>query len=287
VNPAPQLPLPLPDLERLAIEMRMDIIRMLHGAASGHPGGSLSAIDLVANVMFNHIRRTPDNALAPDRDRFVLSKGHGVPALYAVLGKLGLIDPGEFATLRRLNSRLQGHPHNGSLPYVEASTGSLGQGLSIAQGMALAARLQGWASTTYCLIGDGETQEGQVWETLLSARKFALDTLIVIMDCNKGQIDGATRDVMDLEPLEERLRSFQWDVQRIDGHDYAAIDAALHAARRREGKPHFIIADTIKGKGVSFMENNHEWHGKAPNARETEEALAELQRSLDSIPVRP
>jgi transketolase len=268
----------------MATELRMDIIRMLAGAGSGHPGGSLSAIDVITVVFCNYLRRTTENALVPERDRFVLSKGHGVPALYAVLARLGLIEHEELATLRRIDSRLQGHPHNGSLPYVEASTGSLGQGLSIAQGMALAARLNGWESRVYCLIGDGETQEGQIWEALLSARKFALDNLVVVMDCNKGQIDGATRDVMDIEPLVERLHSFGWHVQRINGHDFAAIDAALAAAQRREGRPHIIIADTVKGKGVSFMENNCDWHGKAPNAAEAGRALAELQSLLETHP---
>lgn len=271
-------------LLRIATTLRMDIIRMLAAAGSGHPGGSLSAIDIITIIFNKYIRRTKENGLLPERDRFVLSKGHGVPALYAVLAGMGIIDHAELGTLRKIDSRLQGHPHNGSLPYVEASTGSLGQGLSIAQGMALAARLNGWESRVYCLIGDGEAQEGQIWEALLSARKFALDNLIVIMDCNKGQIDGATHDVMDIEPLTERLQSFRWDVQRIDGHDFAALDTALDSAQRREGRPHFIIADTIKGKGVSFMENNCDWHGKAPNAGEAERALAELQSVLDSLP---
>jgi transketolase len=269
-------------LRRYATEMRIDIIEMLTLAESGHPGGSLSAIDLITVLFFRHLDRTTQNALDPRRNRFVLSKGHGVPALYAVLAKLGIIEHSELVTLRRVDSRLQGHPHNGSLPYVEASTGSLGQGLSIAQGMAMSAKLDGLDDLrVYCLIGDGEFQEGQIWESLMSSAKFGLDNLVVMLDCNKSQIDGATADVMPIESVEQKVSAFNWTVQRIDGHDLTAIDLAFSAARAREGRPHFIIADTVKGKGVSFMEGNHDWHGKAPKRDEADLALAELRALLN------
>ncbi|MBN1447384.1 MAG: transketolase [Bacteroidetes bacterium] len=270
----------LPALQRAANEMRTDIIRMLHAAGSGHPGGSLSLIDLLTVVMFRHVKRTAENADDPDRNRFVLSKGHGVPALYAVLARAGVIPHEELLSLRQVDSRLQGHPHNGSVPAVEASTGSLGQGLSIAQGMAMSARLDGKEYRVYCVIGDGETQEGQIWEALLSAAKFRLDNLIVILDYNKGQIDGPTNEIMNLEPLADKIRSFNWEVQEIDGHDMQAIDAALEQARQRGGRPHFIIAHTVKGKGVSFMEHPTEWHGKAPDGEQAAAALKELEALL-------
>jgi transketolase len=270
----------LDTLRRYATEMRIDIIEMLTRAESGHPGGSLSAIDLITVLFYRHLKRTIQNALDPHRSRFVLSKGHGVPALYAVLAHLGIIEKAELATLRCVDSRLQGHPHNGSLPYVEASTGSLGQGFSIAQGMAMAAKLNGHDDIRiYCLIGDGEFQEGQIWEALMSSAKFGLDNLTVMLDYNHSQIDGATVDVMPIESVEHKISAFNWDVQHIDGHDLEAIDLALSNARNRGGKPHFIIADTVKGKGVSFMEGNHDWHGKAPKRDEADAAIAEL-RSL-------
>ena len=263
-------------LQLLAHEMRADIIRMLHEAGSGHPGGSLSAIDLLTVLFYNHLERTAENALAKDRHRFILSKGHGVPAVYALFAKMGIIEPAELMTLRKLGSRLQGHPYNVMLPEVEASTGSLGQGLSIAQGMAMAAKIEHTDIRVYALLGDGEFQEGQIWESLLSAPKFGLDNLTVILDFNKGQIDGPTSEVMNIEPVVDKVQSFNWEVQRIDGHDVAAIDAALTNTHARNGKPHFIVADTMKGKGVSFMEHPNEWHGKTPNAGETARALAEI-----------
>lgn len=265
-------------LQHLATDMRIDILRMIHAAASGHPGGSLSLIDLL-NVLFHrHVHRTPDNVLDPDRHRVVLSKGHGVPALYVVLSRLGVIDPSSLLSLRTLGSPLQGHPHNVSLPAVEASTGSLGQGLSMAQGMAMAAKLDGRDARTYCVIGDGEFQEGQIWEAIMSSAKYALDNLIVILDYNKSQIDGFTRDVMNIDPVDDKLTAFGWEVERIDGHDYAAIDAALTRALVQNGRPHFIIADTIKGRGVSFMEGVVDWHGKAPNDEQLAAAIAELEQ---------
>lgn len=269
--------LTIPALQRSANEMRIDIIRMLQAAGSGHPGGSLSLIDILTVLFFRWIKRTPENAADPDRHRLVLSKGHGVPALYAVLARCGVIPHADLMRLRMVDSYLQGHPHNGSLPAVEASTGSLGQGISIAQGMAMAAKLDGKPYKVYCVMGDGESQEGQAWEALLSAPHHRLDNLIVLLDYNKGQIDGPTNVVLNLEPLADKLRAFNWDVQEIDGHDLEAIDAAVARAQEEHGRPHFIIAHTVKGKGVSFMEHPTEWHGKAPNAAEAEAAIKELE----------
>jgi transketolase len=268
-------------LRRSAQEMRIDIIKMLHAAGSGHPGGSLSLIDILTVLMTRYVKRTAGNAADPDRHRFILSKGHGVPALYAVLAKCGVIPHEELMELRTVDSRLQGHPHNGSLPAVEASTGSLGQGLSIAQGMAMTAKLDGKDYKVYCVMGDGESQEGQVWEALLSAPMHKLDNLVVILDYNKGQIDGPTNEIINLEPLGDKLRAFNWEVQEIDGHDFEAIDGALEKAQVLGGRPHFIIAHTLKGKGVSFMEHPTEWHGKAPNDEQAAAAITELEATLN------
>ncbi|MDH7514847.1 MAG: transketolase [Bacteroidota bacterium] len=280
LNSPPLSSLSLEALKIEAVKLRIDILRMLNAAGSGHPGGSLSIVDILTVLFARHIRRVRPGIPDPERDRFVLSKGHGVPALYAVFARLGIIPREELLTLRKLGTRLQGHPHNGSLPYVEASTGSLGQGVSIAQGMALAARLDKSERRVYTILGDGEIQEGQMWEAFLSAAKYRLDNLIAILDYNKGQIDGFTSDVMNIDPVTDKLVSFGWEVQRIDGHDFPAIDAALEAAKTREGRPHFIVADTVKGKGVSFMEHNAEWHGKAPNDQETAAAVEELEQLL-------
>lgn len=268
------------ELQRISNELRIDIIKSISRAKSGHPGGSLSAIDIIVYLFFNEIKRTKENALDPDRHRFVLSKGHGVPALYAVLAKIGLITYEELMDLRVLGSRTQGHPSYVDLPYVEASTGSLGQGLSVALGIALAAKIDNRPYRVYCMTGDGETQEGQIWEALLAAPKFQLDNLCVIMDYNKSQIDGYIKDVMDLEPLKQKLLAFNWNVIEIDGHNFDEIGNALNIAKETKGKPTYIIAHTIKGKGVSFMEDNVEWHGKAPNEKETELAIQELEKLL-------
>jgi len=273
----------LKDLEIYANEMRIEIIRMLHAAGSGHPGGSLSAIDLITVIFYNYLRRTKENASDSNRHRFVLSKGHGVPALYAVLSKLGIIPPNELLSLRKVGSRLQGHPNNTSFPAVEASTGSLGQGLSIAQGMAMAAKLDDSDARVYCLIGDGEFQEGQIWEAVMSAPKFKLDNLIVLLDSNKGQIDGPTQEVMNIEPIALKVTAFNWEVQHINGHDFRQIDTALQKAQSQNGKPHFIIADTVKGKGVSFMEGVIDWHGKAPSDVEAQKAISELTSKLGGL----
>lgn len=265
-------------LKEIVKELRIWIIRMLAEAGSGHPGGSLSAIDILTVLYFHTMRHRSQEPDWPLRDRFILSKGHCVPALYAVLAKSGYFSMEELLTLRKTGARLQGHPVAGSVPGVEASTGSLGQGLSIAQGLALAGKMDSAGYRVFCMIGDGESQEGQIWETAMSAPKFGLDNLTVFLDYNKSQIDGFTKDVMDLEPLVEKWTAFNWDVQEIDGNDIPQILTAIDKTRSILGKPHMIIAHTIKGKGVSFMENNIEWHGKAPTKDEAEKALRELEQ---------
>lgn len=266
-------------LKEIAKELRIWIIRMLAEAGSGHPGGALSAIDILTVLYFQTMRHNPQEPHWPLRDRFILSKGHGVPALYAVLGKAGYFPLEESLSLRKINSRLQGHPVAGSLPGIEASTGSLGQGLSIAQGLALASKMDGNLFRVFCMIGDGESQEGQIWETAMSAPKFGLDNLIIFLDHNKSQIDGTIREVMNLDPIAEKWTAFNWHLQEIDGNDIAQILSAIDKTKSALGKPHMIIAHTIKGKGVSFMENKIEWHGKAPTKEEAERAIQELEQN--------
>jgi transketolase len=255
---------------------------MIAKAGSGHPGGSLSAIDLLVALFFHEMRLDPSNPNWDERDRFVLSKGHAVPALYAVLARKGALSPEELGTLRRLGSRLQGHPDRVRLPAVEASTGSLGQGLSIAQGMAIGMRLAKRTTRIFCLLGDGECQEGQVWEAAMSARQFRLGNLIALIDHNKGQIDGPVNRVMDIAPLADKWRAFGWRVQEIDGHDFSAILPAFEKTRGISDQPSLIIAHTVKGKGVSFMENDIGWHGVAPNAEQARRAIAEILPKVTS-----
>ena len=266
------------EISRKAPKYRVEIIEMLTEAGSGHPGGSLSAIDLISSLFHYKLRHRPEEPTWPERDRFVLSKGHGVPAQYVVMADLGYFPREQLWTLRKLGSPLQGHPCKHWLPGIDTSTGSLGQGLSIAQGMALASRLDGDKYRVYCIMGDGETQEGQVWEGAMSASKYKLDNLTVILDYNKAQIDGYTRDVMDLEPLADKWKAFGWHVIVIDGHDYRQILDALDEAETVKGRPTYIIAHTIKGKGVSFMENKVNWHGVAPTREQGDQAIAELKK---------
>jgi transketolase len=266
-------------LAALARELRVDIIEMLAAAKSGHPGGSLSAIDVIATLFHAEMRHRPHEPAWADRDRFVLSKGHGVPALYATLASCGYFPRAELKTLRQPGSRLQGHPANFLCPGVEASTGSLGQGLSIAIGMALAARLDRRPSRVYCLLGDGEIEEGQVWEAAMAAAKYRLANLCAILDYNKGQIDGLVADVMPLEPIEDKWRAFGWHVRRVDGHDYAQLLDAFAAARQTAERPTMLIADTVKGKAVSFMEHQAKWHGVAPTPEEAARAIADIRRA--------
>jgi len=264
------------DLKALARDMRVDIIRMIEAAGSGHPGGSLSVIDLLTVLYWKFLKHDPKRPDWPDRDRLVLSKGHACPALYAVMAARGYFPKELLKTLRKLGSPLQGHPDRLRLPGIEFSSGSLGQGLSVGIGMAFAAKLDQKSWKSYVILGDGEMQEGQVWESFMAAPKFKLDNLIAIVDHNGGQIDGQVRDVMDLEPLGDKLKSFNWDVQTIDGHDYGAIEKALANAQKAGGVPHAIIAKTIKGKGVSFMEGNIAWHGNAPKKEDADKAVQEI-----------
>ena len=264
------------DFKALARDMRVDIIRMIEAAGSGHPGGSLSVIDLLTVLYWKFLKHDPKKPDWADRDRLILSKGHACPALYAVMAKRGYFDKSLLATLRKLDSPLQGHPDRLRLPGIEFSSGSLGQGLSVGLGMAFAEKLDKRASKAYVILGDGEMQEGQLWEAFMAAPKFKLDNLIAIVDHNGGQIDGQVHDVMDLEPLGDKLRAFNWDVQTIDGHDFAAIEKALANAQKAGGAPHAIIAKTIKGKGVSFMEGNIAWHGSAPKKEDADKAVKEI-----------
>ncbi|MEK6577810.1 MAG: transketolase [Bdellovibrionota bacterium] len=264
--------MPSTELSSLTDELRIWIIDMLEEAKSGHPGGSLSAIDLLTVLWFKEMRGIEVNNLKDDRDRFVLSKGHGVPALYAILAKKNFIPVEELKTLRKTGARLQGHPDRVRLPILEASTGSLGQGLSVAQGIALGLRLQKKHSRVFCLMGDGETQEGQIWEAAMSAPKFKLSNLCAILDCNEGQIDGPVSQVMPIEPVADKWKAFGWHVIDINGHDFGQIENAYQEARTLQEKggtkPVLILARTVKGKGVPFMEHKIEWHGVAPKADE-------------------
>ena len=270
------------ELALLSNELRIWILDMLMEAKSGHPGGSLSAIDLLTVLYFSEMHGIESSNLLPERDRFILSKGHAVPALYAILCKKGFIEYDELRTLRQLGSRLQGHPDRVRIPLVEASTGSLGQGLSVAQGMAMGFRMNSQPSRVYCLVGDGEIQEGQIWETALSAPKFKLSNLCVILDQNNGQIDGPVDKIMPIEPVLDKWKAFGWEIMDIDGHDIQQIKQAYQNARELEKngseKPVFIRARTIKGKGVSFMEHELKWHGTAPLSNELELARDELTR---------
>lgn len=265
------------ELRDVTKEMRAHIVEMLAAAGSGHPGGSLSATDIVATLYFKHMRVDPRNPQWEERDRFVLGKGHGAPALYAALAIRGFFPVEDLVTVRKLGSYLQGHPCMSRTPGVDMSTGSLGQGLSVANGMALAGRIDGRDYYVYCVMGDGEIEEGQVWEAAMSAAHYKLDHVIAFVDHNGLQIDGSNEQVMSVMPIDEKFRAFGWHVQVIDGHDLDAIDAAVAEAKRCEGKPSVIVCNTVKGKGVSFMENVVDWHGVAPTAEQAEAALAEIR----------
>ena len=284
-----------PDLGRLrdiARECRVQIVRMLTHAGSGHPGGSLSAIDILADLYFNRMRYDPKRPDWVDRDRFILSKGHCVPAQYACMARAGFFPESLLGTLRKLGSPLQGHPDRVMLPGIEAATGSLGQGLSVAVGMALGLKLAGKTSRVYCVLGDGEIQEGQVWEAAMSAPKLGapehrLDNLCVILDYNGIQLDGYVKKILDLEPVADKWKSFGWPVLDVDGHDIAQVDKALDQAESITSGPTFIVAHTVKGKGVSFMENDPEWHGKAPKPAEAIRAIDEIVGSPRPAWVEP
>lgn len=271
-------------LKKHANEIRKGIIQGVHAAKAGHPGGSLSSADIMTYLYFEEMKNIdPANPDNPDRDRFVLSKGHAAPVLYATLAEKGFFPKEELLTLRKIGSRLQGHPDMKELPGVDMSTGSLGQGLSTAVGMALAAKMDNKDYRVYSLLGDGEIQEGQIWEACMFAGHRKLDNLVVILDNNGLQIDGNIKDVCSPYPLQEKFEAFNFNVITVDAHDFSALAAAFKEAEETKGMPTAIIAKSVKGKGVSFMENNAGWHGKAPNDEEFEIAmkdLAEIEESL-------
>lgn len=264
-------------LKEKATQLRKDIVTMICKSKSGHPGGSLSAADIVSTLYFNEMNVDPKNPKMEDRDRFVLSKGHAAPLLYAVLAEKGYFDKELLGTLRKFGSPLQGHPDMKKLPGIDISTGSLGQGLSVANGMALSAKLDNKSYRTYVLLGDGEVQEGQVWEAAMTSAHYKLDNVCAFLDSNNLQIDGNVDKVMGVEPLDEKWRAFGWNVIVIDGHNYEEILEALEAAKAHKGQPTMVIAKTTKGKGISFMENVCGFHGVAPTPEETEKALEELK----------
>ena len=269
-------PSPVERLPAIAKEIRKEVIRMLEKSGSGHPGGSLSAAEIVTALFFHAMKHDPKNPAWEERDRFVLSKGHGCPVVYAAMALSGYFPKENLATLRRLGSPLQGHPDTRFMPALEACTGSLGQGLSIASGIALSLKMDKKDNWVYVLNSDGETQEGQTWEAAGFAGFRKLDRLISILDYNKYQLDGAIKDILDPEPLTAKWEAFRWHTQEVDGHDVGAILAVIETAKRTPGKPHLILAHTVKGKGVSFMENNNYFHGVAPTAEEAEAALKEI-----------
>lgn len=272
----------IPTIERTAQRMRADIVEMIGLAGSGHPGGSLSAADIVATLYFGVMNHDPADPKMPGRDRFVLSKGHAAPVLYAALAEAGYFGREHLSTLRKLGSMLQGHPDCKKTPGVEVSTGSLGQGLSIANGIALGLRADGnVTSRVFCLLGDGELQEGQVWEAAMFAAHNKLDRVVAIVDKNNLQIDGSCADVMDLGEVGEKFRAFGWNVIGADGHDVEQLLAAFAQADTAEGAPTVIVASTVKGKGVSFMEDKAEWHGAAPSAEQCEIAAGELACTIE------
>ena len=265
-------------LRELSKELRVKIIETLVEAGSGHPGGSLSEIDMLVCLYFGGILSyRPDDPTWPGRDRFILSKGHCTPGFYATLARAGFFPEGWLTTFRKLGSPLQGHPDRTRAPGVEVSTGSLGQGLSVAMGMALGARIDGASWHTFCMLGDGESQEGQVWEAFMSAGNFHVEGLTAIIDNNQVQQTGLVKEIQDLDPLADKLRAFKWHVLEINGHDHQQCLDALREAKEHKGGPTAIVSHTIKGKGVSFMELDYNWHGKAPNKEQGARAIAEIE----------
>lgn len=269
------------DLKQIACNIRVDIIKMLEKSKSGHPGGSLSAAEILTALYFKEMKVDPKNPHWADRDRFVLSKGHGAPVLYAALAQKGYFPMEELDHLRKIDSMLQGHPDMKGTPGVDMTTGSLGQGLAAANGMALAGKIDNKDYRVYALLGDGEVQEGIIWEAAMFAAHYNLDNITVFLDHNGLQIDGANKDVMNIEPIDEKFKAFGWNVLNINGHCFEEIFKAIEEAKNTKGKPTIIIAKTIKGKGVSFMENQVGWHGTAPSAEEADKALEELGGRLN------
>ena len=262
--------------EEIASRIRVDIVKAVHMAGSGHPGGSLSAADIVTALYFKEMNIDPENPDMDGRDKFILSKGHAGPVQYAALAERGYFPVEKLWTLRKLGSKLQGHPNRDKVPGIEMSTGSLGQGFAVSVGMAMAAKMDGKDSRIYVLLGDGELQEGLIWEAAMAAGHYKLDNLCAIVDWNGLQIDGRNDDVMTVKPIDEKFKAFGFNVIVIDGHDFGEIFAAFDGARGCKGKPTVIVAKTNKGRGVSFMEDNPVWHGKAPNEEEAKKAVAEL-----------
>ena len=265
------------ELEQIANKLRIHVVEMTTAASSGHPGGSLSAADFMAVLYFRNLNHDPSDPSWEDRDRFVLSKGHVAPVLYAALAESGYFPVEDLLSLRKMGSKLQGHPVRGKVPGVEMSTGSLGQGLSMACGIAMAGKIDGKSYHTYCLLGDGELQSGQNWEAAMFASQNGLSNLIAVVDRNRLQITGNTEDAVGLEPLPEKWKAFGWNVIIINGHSIRQIEEALDKAEESRRKPTVIIMNTVKGKGVSFMENNAGFHGKACNQEEFEQAMKELK----------
>ena len=263
-----------------ATKARLLAVKMVHDAASGHPGGSLSCLDVLTTLYFDVMKVDPQNPRDPDRDRFVMSKGHCSPALYPVLALRGFFPEEDLRLFRSIDGHMSGHVEMHHVPGVDMSTGSLGQGISAAVGMALAGKINKKDYRVYAILGDGEIAEGQVWEAMLSAAKYKLDNLCACVDVNGLQIDGRTADVMPTEPLDKKFEAFGWHVIHVDGHDYAQIEKAYAEAAATKGQPTMILAKTVKGKGVSFMENNAGWHGKAPNDEQYAQAKAELEAKL-------
>ncbi len=264
-------------LQSHAINIRKNIVAMITESKSGHPGGSLSGVEILTYLYFKEMNINKDNLDSKERDYFILSKGHAAPVLYATLSEAGFIEEKELMTLRKLGSKLQGHPDSKKIKAIDVSTGSLGQGISNAVGVAIGAKIDNANSTIYTLLGDGELQEGLVWEALMSAAHYKLDNLVAFVDYNKLQIDGNNEDVMGIKPLDKKFESFGWNVITIDGHDFKQIEKALQSEKETKQKPTVIIANTVKGKGVSFMENNAGWHGSAPSIEQRDLALNELE----------
>lgn len=271
------------ELEIKAYNIRKNAVTAVYSASSGHPGGSLSSADLMAVLYFDEMNVDPKNPKMEDRDRFVLSKGHCSPALYGTLAEAGFFDKEELKTFRHIDSRLQGHPDMKHIPGVDMSTGSLGLGISAACGMALSAKAYKKDYRVYALLGDGEIEEGQVWEAAMYAPHYKLDNLCIFVDLNGLQIDGSTAEVMNSSPLDKKFEAFGWNTLTIDGHNYDEIKKALRDARGIKGKPTAVIMKTVKGKGVSYMENSVKWHGVAPNEEEYEKAISELDAHIEAL----
>lgn len=266
------------ELKKIAKDLRKDIVKSIGAAGSGHPGGSLSAVDILTILYFKEMKISPENLLEKNRDFFVMSKGHGAPALYAVLASKGFFPREELLTLRKFGSRLQGHPDKLKTPGVDVSSGSLGQGLSIANGIALGQKADDFKNHIFVLVGDGELQEGQIWEAAMTSAHYQLNNVILLVDNNGLQIDGSNSDIMNLGNLKDKFASFNWRVLEADGHDFVDLELNLRLAKKEKNQPTVIICKTIKGKGISFMENQVEWHGKSPTSEEVSKALSELSQ---------